>query len=75
MTTIIILSVYFFSLVVCFYANKALYKSNPEDYNVLPILWIIPIANTLAPFIFFYLLFKEKDFGVFSSKFWENKWS
>ena len=20
-------------------------------------------------------VFKEKDFGIFSSKFWENKWS
>ena len=75
MTTIIILSVYFFSCVVSFYANKALYKSNPEGYNVLPILWIIPIVNTVAPFIFFYHLFKEKDFSTFSSKFWENKWS
>ena len=75
MSTIIVLTVYFISVILSFYANKILYKSSPEKYNVLPALWVIPIVNTIAIFVLFFLFLKTGNNGDISSKFWEDKWS
>lgn len=69
---LILIAIYIASIPLCLLANKWAYKK--QDARIIPIVWFIPVVNTMLLIMLCLSLLIALDCVITNSKYWEKRW-